>query len=114
LQDYNGSDAVDEGRALAQIVHDIAPGASIMFSTAYETQAAFANSIINLANHGAKVIVDDISYFSEPAYQDGVIAQAIAKVKAMGVTYVSAAGNDADNGFESPYVYSTYDYPVGQ
>jgi Ca2+-binding RTX toxin-like protein len=112
LKDYSGSDATDEGRAMAQIVHDIAPGSSIMFETAYSTQAQFANAIIDLANHGAKVIVDDVMYFAEPAYQDGIVAQAVEKVEAMGVTYVSAAGNNGDNGFESPFVYSGHSATV--
>jgi Ca2+-binding RTX toxin-like protein len=104
LSDYYGSDATDEGRAMAQIVHDVAPGASIEFATAYDTEASFANAIISLAQSGAKVIVDDVLYFAEPAYQDGIIAQAVNEVvKDYGVTYFSAASNDGHNGFESPF-----------
>src|SRR6185437_14126007 len=91
----------DEGRAMAQVVHDIAPGAAIVFATAFTGIANFANNIIALANAGAKIIVDDIGEFDESAYQDSVIAQAIDQVQAQGVTYFSAAGNDAHNGFEA-------------
>jgi len=112
LTDYFGNDASDEGRAMAQIVHDVAPGAAILFETAYNTQAAFANAIVDLANHGAKIIVDDVTYFGEPVFQDGIIAQAVAQVEAMGVTYVSAAGNSADNGFESAFIGSGYSATV--
>ena len=101
LHDFAGG--TDEGRAMAQIVHDIAPGSSIMFDTAEGGQAAFANHIIELANAGAKVIVDDVSYLAELAYQEGPIAQAIDQVTASGVTYFSAAGNNANGAKATGY-----------
>ncbi|GAB2175797.1 M10 family metallopeptidase C-terminal domain-containing protein [Dongia sp. agr-C8] len=106
LSDYLQSGASDEGRAMAQLVHDVAPGASIAFATAYSSQAAFANAIVSLANNGAKVIVDDVLYFAEPAYQDGIIAQAVNQVKAQGVAYFSSAANDGHLGFESAFINS--------
>ncbi|MGC1464341.1 MAG: FG-GAP-like repeat-containing protein, partial [Pseudolabrys sp.] len=96
----------DEGRGMAQIVHDIAPGASILFATAFTGLANFANNIIALASAGAKVIVDDVSYFAETAFQDGPVSQAIDQVTANGVVYFSAAANDADKGFEAAFVRS--------
>jgi len=84
----------DEGRGMAQIVHDLAPGAKIMFATAEGGQTTFADNIRALANAGADVIVDDISYFAEPAYQDGVVAKAVSDVRAMGVDYFSSAANN--------------------
>jgi hypothetical protein len=94
----------DEGRAMLQIVHDVAPGASLAFATALNGQAAFANNILALRNAGAKVIVDDVGYFAEPMFQDGVIAQAVDNVKASGVTYFSAAGNQARQAYEHAFV----------
>jgi hypothetical protein len=41
------------------------------------------------------VIVDDVGFFDEPFFQDGMVAQAVRTVVQAGVTYVSAAGNDA-------------------
>jgi len=97
----------DEGRAMAEIVHDVAPASSIIFATAFESEAGFAQNIVALANAGAKVIVDDVYYTQEPLYQDGVIAQAIEQVvKNDGVIYFSAAGNNAHQGFEAHYVAS--------
>ncbi len=94
------SGGIDEGRAMAEIVHDVAPGASLAFATALEGQAAFAENILKLADRGCKVITDDIMYYAEPFFQDGIIAQAVDKVKAKGVAYFSAAGNTGNNSYE--------------
>jgi hypothetical protein len=84
----------DEGRAMMQIVHDVAPGASLAFYTAENSEADFASGITQLANAGAKVIVDDVGYFDEPFFQDGLVAQSISAVVAKGVAYFSSAGNN--------------------
>lgn len=70
-----GSGGIDEGRAMAQIVHYIVPNADLLFRTAFLGQADFANGIGQLVAAGAGVITDDSSYFAEPFFQDGVIAQ---------------------------------------
>jgi hypothetical protein len=97
------SGGTDEGRAMMQIIHDIAPGASLAFYTAFDSEQDFANGILSLAAAGAKVIVDDVSYFDEPFFQNGVVAQAIQTVEAEGVTYVTAAGNEASNGYQAAW-----------
>ena len=91
----------DEGRAMLQIVHDVAPGASLAFYSAVEGEADFANGITALAASGAKVIADDIGYADEPFFQDGIVSQAIDTVTAQGVAYFSAAGNDSNLAYES-------------
>lgn len=91
----------DEGRAMLQVVHDVAPGASLAFYTANISEADFANGIGKLAAAGAKVIADDVGYFDEPFYQDGILAQAIDAVEAEGVAYFSAAGNDGNSAYEN-------------
>jgi subtilisin family serine protease len=90
----------DEGRAMLQIVHDLAPHADLAFATAFESEESFAENIERLARPsaeggaGAGVIVDDVAWFEEPFFQDGPIAAAIENVTAEGVSYFSAAGND--------------------
>jgi PKD domain/Subtilase family len=103
----------DEGRAMMQIVHDVAPGAGLAFHTAYNGMAGFANGILRLAaDAGAKVIADDILYLEEPMFQDGIIAQAVDQVVAGGAVYFSAAGNQARDSYESPYVSSGEEFYV--
>ena len=84
----------DEGRAMAQVVHDLAPGASLSFATAFTGELQFAANVRALAAAGARVITDDVSYLEEPFFQDGPVATAIGDVVAAGVSYFSAAGND--------------------
>ncbi len=108
LADEDGcASGTDEGRAMMQIVHDVAPGANQAFHTAFDGEASFANGIIELAAvAGADIINDDVIYFAEPMFQDGIIAQAIDSVKAMGVSYFSAAGNQANKSYEATYISS--------
>ncbi len=93
----------DEGRAMLQIVHDIAPHAKLAFATGFGGELAMAQNIERLAapvsagGAGADVIVDDLTYFEEPMFQDGPIAAAVNKVTAQGVTYLSSAGNNSNN-----------------
>jgi hypothetical protein len=97
----------DEGRAMLQAVHDIAPGAGLAFYTAENSEADFANGIGRLAaavstgGAGAKVIADDVGYFDEPFFQDGIVAKAIDAVAAQGVAYFSAAGNDGTLAYDN-------------
>lgn len=102
---YGGT---DEGRGMAEIVHDVAPGAEIAFHTADYGLADFAQGILDLAKYGCKVITDDVIYFSEPFFQDGIVAQAVDDVKKDGVTYFSAAGNQSRQSYESKYQASNY------
>ena len=104
LEDYEPTDPDepepgDEGRGMAQIVHDLAPGAGLAFATAFTGETAFAGNIEKLAGPGpegaeASVIADDVSYPAEPFFQEGPVGVAVSKVAGEGVTYFSAAGNN--------------------
>ena len=95
----------DEGAAMAELVHDVAPGAAIAFHTAFTGQAGFADGITDLCTTaGATVVVDDVIYFAEPMYQDGIIAQAAAACVSRGVPYFSSAGNSSNRGFRRLFV----------
>jgi hypothetical protein len=49
----------DEGRAMLQLIHDVAPQAMLSFHTAFGGPLTFAQGIRNLADNGCNVIVDD-------------------------------------------------------
>ena len=90
------STGADEGAAMMEIIHDLAPGAKLFFATANGGQANFANNILGLRAAGCDIIVDDITYFAEGAFQDGIPAQAINNVVASGALYLSAAANSGN------------------
>lgn len=94
---------IDEGRAMLQIVHDVAPGADLLFHSALDGKASFATAIGTLAGAGADIIVDDVFLLNEPMFQDGVIAQAVDAAVAGGVVYFAAAGNQGDNSYEAAF-----------
>ncbi len=91
----------DEGRAMLQVVHAVAPGASLAFYTADNSEADFASGIEALASAGAKVIADDVGYFDEPFFQVGLTGEAIDTVYGQGVAYFSAAGNDSNLAYDN-------------
>jgi len=96
------NNATDEGRAMLQLVHDLAPGADLTFATASFGELNFANNIRALANAGSDIIVDDITYPTAPFFQDGVVAQAVDEVFTNNdVAYFSSAGNRANIAYES-------------
>lgn len=97
----------DEGRAMMQIVTDVAPAADLCFATAFAGEAAFANNIRRLRTDpacNADVIVDDVFYYDEPFFSDGQVAQAVNDVATSTalpgklVAYFSSAGNQGSAG----------------
>lgn len=95
--------SIDEGRGMAEIIHDVAPGAELAFHSGFLGEADFANGIRELKDAGCQVIVDDIFIGSDPWFQDGLIGQAIDEVTAEGVSYFSSAINFDRRSYESEF-----------
>jgi hypothetical protein len=96
----------DEGTAMLEIIHDVAPGAQLYFATANSSITSFAQNIRDLRAAGCDIIVDDVSYFAESPFQDGtpgvtntnggVVTQAVNDVVADGALYFSSAANSGN------------------
>jgi subtilisin-like proprotein convertase family protein len=96
----------DEGTAMLEIVHDLAPGAQLYFATAFTSLVSFAQNIRDLRTAGCDIIIDDVIYFVETPMQDGqaptvvsptnggAVLQAVNDVTAAGAMYFSSAGNE--------------------
>ncbi|MGA9334012.1 MAG: hypothetical protein WBV39_07015, partial [Rudaea sp.] len=114
LQDYT-SGGTDEGRAMVQIGYKMAPKARLAFASADFGEVGFADNIRALAGipgytyddaiqqgFAADTICDDVGYYDEPYFQDGIIGMGINDAADYGVAYFSSAGNDIGiNGYES-------------
>lgn len=96
-------DADDEGRAMAEIIYDMAPGITQMaFASGTAAGAAGKAAAIDaLVGAGVKIIADDIFYLREPFFQDGQVAQAVDRARDAGVLYLASAGNRARQSYES-------------
>ncbi len=105
LKEDDGANPDDEGRAMAEIIFDGAPGIdSILFASGIVGgPAGKADSIDQLVAAGAEVIADDIFWLNEPFFSDGVTAQAVDRAKDAGVTYLASAGNRARQSWEGTY-----------
>lgn len=87
--------AGSEGRAMLEIVHDLAPGAELLFANGIDSALTFTQAVECLAAAGADVIVDDLGFFGEPYFEDGALAESVRDAVRAGVSYHSAAGNSA-------------------
>ncbi len=86
----------DEGTAMLEIIHDLAPGADLYFGGV--TNATEMVAIIEWLDEVAdcNVICDDVGFPLEPWFQDGQVAQAARKsIVNNGKVYCSSAGNSA-------------------
>ena len=98
---------------MAQVVHGIAPGASLLVATLGQSPAETAQNIADLVAAGANVITDDIFWSNEPNYQKGIISQEIDIAKSKGVSYFASSGNN--NAVQAVSTSSpAVGYPIGR
>ena len=90
----------DEGRAMLQIVHDVAPRAELGFHSAGVTAPFMAQGFLDLKDAGCDIISDDVAFITEPFNGTGIVAAAVNSVAADGIPVFTAAGNYADNSVE--------------
>jgi subtilisin family serine protease len=94
VQDIAYGPGTSEGTAMMEIIHDLAPGAQLFFASAFNGEESFADNIRTLRfQYGCDILVDDVSYGDEGAFQDTTIARAVNDVTADGALYFSSAGN---------------------
>src|SRR5262249_50543060 len=87
----------DEGTAMLEIVHDMAPGAALVFHASGSGTAGHVTAVQNLVNAKVNVIAEDLAFDSEPAFQKGVVATARENAAAGGVSVHSSAGSRGQN-----------------
>ncbi|MDD1712485.1 MAG: S8 family serine peptidase [Methanoregulaceae archaeon] len=94
----------NEGTEMLQIVHDMAPGAELYFHDYGDTHIQFNQAIDALVAVNCTVICDDVSWFDEPYFSDGIIASHVADLVAGGkAVYISSAGNYAESHYQGVF-----------
>ncbi len=101
-----GGKPLAEGIAMMEIIHDMAPGATLYFSgtrmvdpAGRSAEEEFLEAVDYLINAGCNIIVDDMQYLNEPRLRDGSLAVAVqARIDAQAAAgrdflFVTAAGN---------------------
>ncbi|HEX5923520.1 MAG TPA: S8 family serine peptidase [Baekduia sp.] len=91
----------DEGRAMAEIVYDEAPGITQMAFAAASGAADKVQAIDALVAAGSGVIADDVVDVDAPFFQDGAVSQAVDRARDQGVAYFASAGNRARQSYEA-------------
>ncbi|MDH3321991.1 MAG: S8 family peptidase [Flavobacteriaceae bacterium] len=98
----------DEGRAMAQIIHDIAPGAHIGFHTGSLSPRIFQLAIDEFDALGYNLIVDDLTFITEPFFKKSNIVLAIENFASKpGNMHFTAAGNFGKIAYQSVFDSST-------
>ncbi|MFZ5482385.1 MAG: S8 family serine peptidase [Myxococcota bacterium] len=88
--------ATEHGAAVAEIVHDFVPGASLYLAT-FSTDVEFEEVLVEMADAGVDVINGSIG-FDNVWHADGTSTLTLAVEDAVdaGVAYFAAAGNEND------------------
>jgi hypothetical protein len=109
ITDMPSGQGSDEGTAMMEVAYDVAPGSSLAFASAFVGgPQGFAEGILRLSAVGCNTIVDDVTYFNSPIYNEGRIALAIDEVVFnQDKFYCGAAGNQTDNGYRGIWKSST-------
>ncbi|MFO1159840.1 MAG: nidogen-like domain-containing protein [Reyranellaceae bacterium] len=98
----------DEGRAMAQLIHEIAPNAELIFAAAGSVYS-FSSVVASLRAQGVDIIVDDVDYPRAGEWAAGT-STTVSEAFRKGITYVTAAGN---NGASQPiYGHAASPYAI--
>ncbi|WP_440956816.1 S8 family peptidase [Methanosarcina sp. Mfa9] len=94
----------DEGTAMLEIVHGIAPDAKLYFHEAGSNKLEFNKAVDALLAEGCRIICDDIGWPDEPFFEDGIVASHVREaLESQDLLYVSAAGNDANRHYQGMF-----------
>ncbi|HOL41538.1 MAG TPA: NosD domain-containing protein, partial [Methanospirillum sp.] len=102
LKDGKGA----EGTAMMEIIHDIAPGATLIYhDLGGGTGENFIKAFNNLIKAGATIIVEDVFNYEVPYFEDGYLAQEVSRIleENPGVLIVSSAGNTANSHYQGTF-----------
>lgn len=83
----------DEGTAMMEIIHDLAPQAKFVYASTRDTNAEYVEAFHLLAAAGVTMIAEDIALDDEPVFQQGIAAATADTLAKHGIWVSSSAGN---------------------
>jgi subtilisin family serine protease/RNA polymerase subunit RPABC4/transcription elongation factor Spt4 len=83
------------GTACAEIIHEIAPGAELVFAMYDGSQAAFGEAVEWLVEQDVDIISHSAGGVVDPRDGTGLMARLVDETSAKGILWVNAAGNEA-------------------
>lgn len=84
---------------MLEIIHDIAPNATLFFHTAGNSPSDFAVAVQRLVDAGCNIICDDITFLDEPFFEDGLLTQEINNLSS-NILFFSSAGNSGNTHYQ--------------
>jgi hypothetical protein len=107
--DVRNAGSGNEGTAMLEIIHDLAPQADLYFNDAGTNYTEFADKITTLKNF-CDIIVDDVKFPDEPYFtdEDWTLGFAIRDYLLFGGVYISSAGNSNYSIENNPKGYSIF------
>ena len=95
--------ATEHGTAVAEIVHEMAPGAQL-YLICVDTELDLAAAAAYAKAQGASVISHSASWFGARGDGSGMIGAIVSNARAAGILWVNSAGNYADTHWSGTYV----------
>jgi subtilisin family serine protease len=91
------------GTACAEIIHDVAPGATLVLA-GFEDEVTWGAAVDELVNSGVDIISHSVG-FDNIYSPDGnhFFARKVDEAVSRGVLFVTAGGNEADKYFQGPW-----------
>lgn len=83
----------DEGTAMLEIIHDMAPQAKLAYASTRDTTAEYVEAFHELAAAGVTMIAEDIALDDDPVFQRGIGAATAEGLAKHGIWVSSSAGN---------------------
>lgn len=102
----NVDGTTQHGTACAEIIYDIAPGASLYLAKV-NTDIDLQEAVEWLKSENVDIISTSLTWYNvTPGDGTGEFADIVANARANGILWVTAAGNDRENHWGGPYVDS--------
>jgi subtilisin family serine protease len=95
-------EATDHGTAIAEIIHDMAPGAQL-FLVAISTDVELLDAVDWLIAQQVNIASCSLGWLNQPFDGSGPLAQAVDGARQNGIFWAQAAGNGAQTHWEGTY-----------